>query len=54
MWMKEVGVGVASRLEDTPIERHRRVIQADRIGHMHGAYAIVLHLSNASAARLST
>jgi short-subunit dehydrogenase len=43
MWINNVGVGAVGRFEDTPIVSHRRVIEANLVGHMHGAYAIVPH-----------
>ena len=43
MWINNVGVGAVGRFEDTPLESHRRVVEANLLGHMHGAYAIVPH-----------
>ncbi|MDQ0568887.1 short-subunit dehydrogenase [Variovorax paradoxus] len=43
MWINNVGVGAVGRFEDTPLASHRRVVEANLLGHMHGAYAIVPH-----------
>ena len=43
MWINNVGVGAVGRFEETPLASHRRVVEANLLGHMHGAYAIVPH-----------
>jgi len=43
VWINNVGVGVVGLFDETPIEAHRRVIEANLIGHMNGAHAVVPH-----------
>lgn len=43
VWVNNVGVGAVGRFEDTPMDAHRRVIEANLLGHMHGAHAVVPH-----------
>jgi NAD(P)-dependent dehydrogenase (short-subunit alcohol dehydrogenase family) len=43
VWINNVGVGAIGRFELTPIESHRRVIEANLLGHLHGAYAVLPH-----------
>ncbi|WPG40182.1 SDR family oxidoreductase [Variovorax sp. EBFNA2] len=43
MWINNVGVGAVGRFEDTPLASHRRVVEANLLGHMHGAHAVVPH-----------
>ena len=42
-WINNVGVGVVGLFDRTPIEAHRRVIEANLIGHMNGAHAALAH-----------
>lgn len=43
VWFNNVGVGAVGLFDETPIEAHRRVIEANLLGHMHGAHAILPH-----------
>ncbi len=43
VWINNVGVGAIGKFELTPLESHRRVIEANLLGHLHGAYAVVPH-----------
>jgi short-subunit dehydrogenase len=42
-WINNVGVGAVGAFEQTPIEAHRRVVEANLLGHIHGSHAIVPH-----------
>jgi NAD(P)-dependent dehydrogenase (short-subunit alcohol dehydrogenase family) len=39
VWINNVGVGAVGRFDTTPIEAHRRVIESNLLGHVHGAHA---------------
>lgn len=41
VWINNVGVGAVGRFWETPMEVHRRVIEANLLGHMHGAHAVL-------------
>ncbi|RYF77050.1 MAG: SDR family NAD(P)-dependent oxidoreductase, partial [Comamonadaceae bacterium] len=41
VWINNVGVGAVGSFEDTPLDAHRRVIEANLLGHVHGAHAIL-------------
>ena len=41
LWFSCVGVGVLGRYEDVPIADHRRVVEANLIGHMNDAHAVL-------------
>lgn len=41
VWINNVGVGAVGRFECTPLDAHRRVIEANLLGHVHGAHAIL-------------
>jgi short-subunit dehydrogenase len=43
VWINNVGVGAVGRFDEVPIEAHRRVIEANLIGHMNGAHAALTH-----------
>jgi len=43
VWINNVGVGAVGAFDTTPIESHRRVIEANLIGHLHGAHAVLPH-----------
>lgn len=43
VWVNNVGVGVVGLFDRTPIEAHRRVIEANLIGHMNGAHVALGH-----------
>jgi short-subunit dehydrogenase len=40
VWVNNVGVGAVGRFEATPMEAHRRIIESNLLGHMHGAHAV--------------
>ena len=41
VWINNVGVGAVGRFDAVPIAVHRRVIETNLLGHMHGAYAVL-------------
>lgn len=43
VWINNVGVGAVGLFDATPLEAHRRVIESNLMGHMHGAYAVIPH-----------
>jgi short-subunit dehydrogenase len=43
VWANLVGVGAVGRFDSVPIEAHRRVVEANLIGHMNGAHAAIGH-----------
>lgn len=43
IWFNNVGVGVVGPFERAPLEDHRRVIEANLIGAINGAYAVLPH-----------
>jgi NAD(P)-dependent dehydrogenase (short-subunit alcohol dehydrogenase family) len=43
VWANIVGVGAVGAFESVPIEAHRRVVEANLIGHMNGAHAVLPH-----------
>jgi short-subunit dehydrogenase len=43
VWANLVGVGAVGRFEAVPIAAHRRVVEANLIGHMNGAHAVLGH-----------
>lgn len=43
VWINNVGTGAVGAFDTTPMESHRRVIETNLIGHMNGAYAVLLH-----------
>lgn len=43
VWVNNVGVGAVGRFESTPMEAHRRVVESNLLGHMHGAHAVLPH-----------
>ena len=43
LWFNNVGIGTVGRYEETPMASHRRVIEANLLGHMHGAHAVLPH-----------
>ena len=43
VWINNVGVGAVGRFEDTPMASHRRVVEANLLGHMNGAHAVLPH-----------
>ncbi|WP_235578299.1 SDR family oxidoreductase [Pseudorhodoferax sp. Leaf267] len=49
VWVNNVGVGAIGRFEATPMEAHRRVIESNLLGHMHGAHAVLPHFRSQGA-----
>ncbi len=43
VWINMVGVGAVGLFDQTPIEAHRRVIETNLIGQMHGAHVALGH-----------
>jgi short-subunit dehydrogenase len=43
VWINNVGVGAVGAFDTTPMDAHRRVIEANLIGHMNGAHAVLPH-----------
>ena len=39
VWVNAVGVGAIGRFDEVPLAAHRRVIEANLLGHLHGAHA---------------
>lgn len=43
VWFNNVGTGAVGRFDETPIEAHRRVVEANLLGGIHGAHAVLPH-----------
>ncbi|HTH09434.1 MAG TPA: SDR family oxidoreductase [Acidovorax sp.] len=43
IWVNGVGVGAVGRFDETPLAAHRRVVEANLLGHLHGAHAALQH-----------
>lgn len=43
VWVNGVGVGAIGRFDETPLAAHRRVVEANLIGHLQGAYVALRH-----------
>jgi short-subunit dehydrogenase len=41
LWFSNVGIGVMGRFHEVPVEDHRQVIEANLIGHLHDAHAVL-------------
>lgn len=41
LWIANAGVGALGRFEDTPVAAHRRVIETNLLGPLHGAHAVL-------------
>jgi short-subunit dehydrogenase len=41
LWFSNVGIGVVGKFPDVPIAAHQRVVQANLIGHMNDAHAVL-------------
>lgn len=41
IWINNAGISLFSRLEDGPFEAHRRVVETNLFGAMHGARAVI-------------
>lgn len=43
VWVNNAGVGAVGRFTETPIAAHRRVIETNLLGYVHGAHAALPH-----------
>lgn len=43
VWVNGVGVGAVGRFDETPVKAHRRVVEANLLGHLYGAHAALKH-----------
>ncbi len=43
VWVNCTGVGAVGRFDETPVEAHRRVVETNLLGPMHGAYVALRH-----------
>ena len=43
VWVNGVGVGAVGRFDETPLAAHRRVVEANLIGHLNGAHVALRH-----------
>lgn len=43
VWVNGVGVGAIGRFDQTPVASHRRVLEANLLGHLHGAHVALRH-----------
>lgn len=43
VWINNVGVGAVGTFVQTPLKSHRRVIEANLLGHINGAHAVLPH-----------
>lgn len=41
VWVNNAGIGAVGRFHDVPIDAHRKVIETNLLGYMHGAYAVL-------------
>lgn len=41
LWFSDVGIGVVGRFHEVPLAEHRRVIEANLLGHLHDAHAAI-------------
>ncbi|WP_202033684.1 MULTISPECIES: SDR family oxidoreductase [unclassified Massilia] len=41
LWFSDVGIGVVGKYHDVPIADHRRVVEANLVGHMNDAHAVL-------------
>lgn len=41
LWFSNVGIGAVGRFHEVPVEAHRRVIEANLIGHLNDAHAVL-------------
>jgi short-subunit dehydrogenase len=51
-WVNNVGIGAVGQFDQVPAEAHRRVVEANLIGHMNGAHAVVPHFRNRACGTL--
>lgn len=43
VWVNNAGVGLVGRFQDAPITAHKRVVETNLFGAMHGAHAVLPH-----------
>lgn len=43
VWMNNVGTGAVGRFDQVPVQAHRRVIEANLLGHVYGSHAVLPH-----------
>lgn len=43
VWVNNAGVGAVGAFNEVPLEAHRRVIETNLLGYVHGAYAVLPH-----------
>lgn len=43
VWINGVGVGAIGRFDEVPLAAHRRVVESNLLGHLHGAHAALRH-----------
>jgi len=43
VWINNVGVGAVGRFEDVPVRAHKRVVEANLLGHIYGCHAVLPH-----------
>lgn len=43
VWVNNAGLGVVGRFHEVPLEAHRRVIETNLLGYIHGAHAALPH-----------
>ncbi|GGE09222.1 short-chain dehydrogenase [Aureimonas endophytica] len=41
LWFSNVGVGVVGKFHEVPLRAHRQVVEANLLGHLHDAYAVL-------------
>ncbi|WCM92964.1 SDR family oxidoreductase [Acidovorax sp. NCPPB 2350] len=52
VWVNGVGVGAVGRFDEVPVEAHRRVVESNLLGHLHGAHAVLPHFRERGAGRI--
>ncbi|ANN72642.1 SDR family oxidoreductase [Bordetella bronchialis] len=43
VWINNVGTGAVGRFDQVPVQAHRRVIEANLLGHLYGCHAVLPH-----------
>ncbi|MGN6527292.1 MAG: SDR family NAD(P)-dependent oxidoreductase, partial [Burkholderiaceae bacterium] len=43
LWVNNAGVGAVGLLDEVPLALHRRKVEANLLGHMHGAHVALAH-----------
>ena len=52
VWVNGVGVGAVGRFDQTPLASHRRVVESNLLGHLHGAHVALRHFRERGAGTL--